>query len=220
MFRPRRLAIWASVALLVVVAGHSAAQDATDAEARAAESRYIGLITRALADPKTVNFAELRLAYTRTQGYDPYADHSALDTALMTAIEGGRWHDALRLVESGLAGAFVRTRFHGAAAFVHEMLGHITKAQIHRAIELSLLKSILDSGDGMSPTTAFVVIDTEEEYILLEVLGLDHHTQFLVSEDGRDFDVFEVSLEPGAPMFEIYFDISVALRFMQRQLRG
>jgi hypothetical protein len=52
----------------------------------------------------------------------------------------------------------------------------------------------VNSGDGMSPETAFVVIAVDEEYSVLETASLTPVKQALVNHGGSAFDRFEVKL--------------------------
>jgi hypothetical protein len=51
-------------------------------------------------------------------------------------------------------------------------LGDSLKSEYHYNIYDGLLNSIYDSGDGISPETAYIVITTKEEYDFLNWFGL------------------------------------------------
>lgn len=80
-------------------------------------------------------------------------------------------------------------------------LGREPEAQAHVRMYRGLVDSILASGDGRTPGTAFVVISISEEYAVLRVFQLKPARQALL--DGG-IDAFTVSAEGGTAT--IYFN--------------
>jgi hypothetical protein len=79
-----------------------------------------------------------------------------------------------------------------------------------------LARSIIASGDGRSPETAMVVIDIQEEYDVMGVLGLRSSRQGLTSHEGRPMDQHTVVGADGGS-FPMFFDVS--LPFSRNPLR-
>ena len=71
-------------------------------------------------------------------------------------------------------------------------LGDTGKADFHRAVLNGLIDSILKSGDGKSPKTAWVVISVHEEYVVLQVLGFKPSQQSLLHQDDHSYDEMKV----------------------------
>src|SRR5690606_34167972 len=69
--------------------------------------------------------------------------------------------------------------------------------------------SILASGDGKTPKTAYKVISIPEEYMTLWRLGLVVEEQSLVESDGRQYDAMRVKHRKTGEESVIYFDIQV-----------
>ena len=72
----------------------------------------------------------------------------------------------------------------------------------------AILRSILDSGDGKSPKTAYQVINTLEEYAVLDYLELEPTTQTLLTPPGESYDLFAAKDKDGV-VHSLYFDISL-----------
>jgi hypothetical protein len=74
-----------------------------------------------------------------------------------------------------------------------------------------LVDSILSSGDGKTPETAYHVISVDEEYAVLNTLGFKVVKQSLMESKGHSYDKMEVlhmkSKEPGM----IYFNVDMPL---------
>ncbi len=74
-----------------------------------------------------------------------------------------------------------------------------------------LVDSIGHSGDGRSPTTAFVTISTPELRAFLRLTGLEVKKQSLVHEADKAFDLMGVRDPETGEEFELYFDITTQM---------
>lgn len=72
----------------------------------------------------------------------------------------------------------------------------------------AILQSILSSGDGKSADTAFQVINTLEEYAVLDHLGLEASDQSLLTAPKKQLDRFSTKDKSGVS-HSVYFDISL-----------
>jgi len=87
----------------------------------------------------------------------------------------------------------------------YEILDYPEKAEKYKSIQFGLLKSIVQNGDGKSCETAWPVIQVEEEYFILDMLGADLIEQSLDNSAGIcDKMVVEVEGEKET----YYFDVS------------
>jgi uncharacterized phage-associated protein len=78
----------------------------------------------------------------------------------------------------------------------------------HRKIADGLVASILKSGTGKSPETAYKVISISEEYMALLYLELSATEQSLIEENGRFYDLITAK-DLNGKTHEIYFDITL-----------
>src|SRR6266566_5533562 len=83
----------------------------------------------------------------------------------------------------------------------------------HRSMFYGLLSSILVSGDGKTPKTAFRVISSDEEYTVMNFIGAKIKNQKL---DGMH-DVMDVEIDGKTSI--IYFDVSIGLEALGRKLK-
>ncbi len=82
-----------------------------------------------------------------------------------------------------------------------------------RAKAQGLMQSILSSGDGRSPETAYQVINVIEEYEVLAELDLKRKTQTVLEVGARNYDVL-VCRSKARRKLTLYFDIT---RFYKKQ---
>ncbi len=84
-------------------------------------------------------------------------------------------------------------------------------ADARRTRARAILDSILDSGDGTSPETAYVVINIIEEYAVLDHFGLRISNQSLLNKDGKVYDLIVGTDDDGTER-DFYFDITIFFR--------
>jgi hypothetical protein len=167
-------------------------------------------------DPKA-DFGALRLAFTRTPAYRPYdAAYRDRRDAMLAALEGGDYAEALRRAAGVLDANFVDVRAHVVAYKAHAGLEHPGPARFHRYVFDGLVRSILQSGNGKSPETAFVVISADEEDTLLSALGIRRDGQALVQINGHNYDrVAGRDAETGRAL-TLYFNIDRPTEWLAR----
>ena len=71
------------------------------------------------------------------------------------------------------------------------ILGDTIKRNQYQEIEIGLLKSIINSGDAKTCETGWHVIKIEEEYFILNVLGIQVKSQSLIHEKKNSCDKME-----------------------------
>ncbi len=146
------------------------------------------LLERAKKSDATLDFKELRMAYTETSDYSPYGGDRETRQRMFAALNAKEFDSAVESAEKILAKNFVEINAHFVAYVAHREAGRAEKATFHKFMFDGLVKSITGSGDGKSAETAFVVITTDEEYTLFNVLGLRPTGQALITQNGHSFD--------------------------------
>jgi hypothetical protein len=167
---------------------------------------YPALLSRVRQRDLTVDFGALRRAYAQTANYHPEDPAmGALRREMDRDFDSGDRAGAVQIAKHVLALDYVDIEAHR----VLERSG-ASCADFHRTVADRLTQSILDSGDGKSPATAYSVLSTDEEYAVLDRLALQAAAQSLVERDGHHYDVLLVLRDKGKP-FEIYFNVDLPL---------
>lgn len=173
---------------------------------------YQALLALARRDPQNADFSELRLAFTGTRAYAPYGvEDFEEDEALGEALGARDWAQVLPRVRPVLDRCYVRIQLHQYAAAACEALGDADGQRHHEHCIRQLLGSILNSGDGRTPETAFVVIGVWEEYDVLSALNLRTIGQALLPVGDRLVDQMTVLPQEGAEPFALYFDVTIPM---------
>ncbi len=182
---------------------------------------YQSLLATAKENPASVDFGQLRLAFSQSTGYDPYnPEQLEEDASLEAAMQTSNWPGVLRLCESALARNYVRIHAHLCAAAVNSELNDPIRLQHHQAFVEGLFQSILSSGDGRTSQTAFVVIAIWEEYDVLALLGLTNLGQALCEEGDRLVDRITMIGRDRPEPFDLYFDVTIPMGHFSRSQEG
>jgi hypothetical protein len=160
-----------------------------------AEGRYQVLLAQAKATAPDADWGQLRLAFAARPGFRVFAQ-SAAKREMLKDVNTGDCADALATARAVIEEAYVDADAHMVAAFCEDAAGDRTAAKLDRDIGAGLIKSI-ETGDGLSPASAFTVIDVDEEYALMRALGQKVVVQALVQQGGHSYDALQATDEKG-----------------------
>lgn len=174
------------------------------------DAAFAALLERVKRSDPSVDFTEFRLAYTKTSLYDPYSfSLQDAQTSMVAALNDKDYEQALKLANDVLARNYIYADAHAVAMRADQGLGRTQDANLHQYILNGLIDSILKSGDGKSPETAYQVVLIEEEYLVLNVLGIEDHGQSEMDANGHSYDVLNgVVTKTNAPI-AVYFNIDI-----------
>jgi Domain of unknown function (DUF4919) len=174
------------------------------------QAAFEALLMRVKQSDPSVSFLQLRRLYAESDSYKPYRD-DAEDS--MTAAAGAKQYEtALRIAQEILARDYMNIEAHFAGAVSCNAQGDMACAAHHAYVARGLIESILASGDGKAPATAFVVVKVPEEYALLRMLQMERLSQALIrSDDGHAYDVLTVRDRRSAQESRIYFNVDIAM---------
>jgi hypothetical protein len=213
-----------AAALLTLVLGAAVGVASTRDQAKKSsqdspQPSYAALLERVKKSEATVDFKELRLAYTETPDYSPYGGDRDTRQKMFAALEAKEFDQAVESAEKILAKNFVEINAHFVAYVANRESGHAEKATFHKFMFDGLVKSITGSGDGKTFETAFVVISTDEEYTLFNVLGLRPTGQALVSQNGHSFDRMTANNLKTNETVVYFFNIDKPFNWLDQSLK-
>ena len=93
------------------------------------------------------------------------------------------------------------------------------QAKFHHYVYDGLVQSILKSGDGKSPASAYVVISTDEEYAVLRALGIRSTQQALMGEKGEKIDRISGVNEKSNETVTLYFNVTRPFKWLEDQFK-
>ncbi len=159
-----------------------------------------------------------RLAYANSAEYKPYdTTNRDFQKRASALLEKSDFAGAIAECQKGLTAFKYDINLLIILAAAYRESGNLPNAEKTRQQWMSLVDSILDSGDGRDFASAFKVITVEEEYAVLRVLGLRVMGQALVTHDGSQFDQMQVKEPKSGKELVLYFNIDLPLNWLNRQ---
>lgn len=158
---------------------------------------YETLVAAAKANPEHADYDGLRDAYASSAAYNPLLNQTPEHKVVFQEIKAENWVQSAADAEAALAVDWTDLNMHMLAALAYHRLGEEAKAKPHVQAATGLFKSILHSGDGKSPKTAYSVITISEEYSVLGILHLTRTKQELLKIDGHQYDRLDVASAQG-----------------------
>jgi hypothetical protein len=178
---------------------------------------YQRLAARLRAGDVAIPFDSLRFGFAATASYDPYGVDGDRRKAMFAALDRGDHRAARAMADSALADSYVDPFAHLVAGIAAGAVDDSAAAAFHGAVFRGLLDSIRERG-GRTPDSAMVVISVDEEYALLEALGLRREMQGLGECGGRACDILDVVDRSGGKR-TLYFDVSIPKAWLDRKFR-
>ena len=187
------------------------------------EFYYPELLRRFQAADTTLTAEQLYYFYYGTAtrpDYNPYRlnNYDGVKEALSgdTVTEEG-WRKAAQVIDEELESDPTNLRFHVYRQMAYSNLYGKESREAADAYNqvMMLFSTIMSSGNGKTPETAFHVISTTDEYGLMDMLGLPLKSQSLVERHGRSYDLMEFQ-ENKFDLESIYFDVTVCMEAMHK----
>jgi len=159
-------------------------------------------------DPAFVDFTRLRTEFGARSDFIDTCERERPLHRLAEAVRQHDWKDVLAASGPWLEQCPVDIDAHLIRAVALKDLGRVAESDHHVNWVRGLVESILTSGDGRTPQTAFVVISVAEEYSILRVLKVRPIRHAMLS-GGID----ELSVEgDGGMAGVIYFNPAAHIR--------
>ena len=168
-----------------------------------------------LAD--STDFDALRDAWGRRMDYRTLCETSLPTVAWAEAEQAKDFARAYDIAAKWLATCPVVERVHMWAYGDAKALGDSARMEIHKRWYQGLIKSVLKTGDGKTPATAWKTISVSEEYAVLQYFGLERGAQALVMQPVM---VDKLSARPraGGEGVELYFNPELHFARLAREL--
>ena len=174
-----------------------------------ADEYYLTLKARAEVDDVTLNYSELRKAFTKSSYYQPYgSDERKQVEANFKLFSEGQYQLCLDSAKDLLSTNFISLGGHYVSVVCAKALELDEKAYLHEEILEGLIDSINKSGDGQSVETAYTIYTTEELYTFLQLNGLSVKGQGIINENNKVFESMQVATNDSNQEFTLFFDIT------------
>jgi len=174
---------------------------------------YDALVERVKQGDQTVDFRQLRIAYSESAHYSEGPDVSSQKKAMMQELRGKEFDKAIKDAGTVLESDYVDMDAHYAEYVAHRELKEQERSDFHKFVFEHLLHSITDHGDGKTTETAYQVIDVHEEYILLRSMGVGlPKSQALMNKDGHSYDEIKFVDPKSQEERTLFFNVDIPIK--------
>jgi hypothetical protein len=182
---------------------------------------YEQWVAMAEAGDPAVDFTALRQAYVRSPGYDGYGLSWADIRKAFAATGPARDCDkAVALSDGILKADYTYAVAHLMRSVCFGQKGDSVRAEREKFIYRGLLQSVLVSGDGKSPKTAYMVFTMAEERFVLAYFDQREKLQALVMESGHNYDRIDAVDGKTGEAKSVYFNVDAMFGSLTRKFSG
>ncbi|MCE1246241.1 MAG: DUF4919 domain-containing protein [Firmicutes bacterium] len=180
---------------------------------------YEAMLDKAKKGDQNLDFTEMRMAFAKTSFYDPY-NTNRITKDMWDLFKAKKFREAADKANIVLSSNYLDVDAHFICFISYKQLGDTANSKHHYLIFRGILNSIMKSGDGTTPATAFKVISVPEEYSLLNALGMKLVKQSLIEQNGKRFDKMEVTHSQSGDSRTIYFNIDIPFSWLEKKMSG
>ncbi len=179
---------------------------------------YAALVTAAQDGDPGTDYTAMRQAYAMISSYDPYGEKTnTLMRDGQAAYVAKDCKTALEKFRAAIALDFTISDAHALAADCLEQAGDKTGEKREEAIAQGLFDSLIISGDGESPDTAFRIVTLHEEEVMLAVAGLNGTGRTLLTTEQGPVDKISITDAKSGEKGQIFFNLSTIMIGTARQ---
>jgi len=201
------------LSILVIAVSSVFAQTAS---VQAKPNNYDELLAKLAAGETKIDYKQLRVAYSGSKDAGPYGSSHEARRAMNAAVLEKRYADAIRMADDILKTTYLSPDAHVAKSICYAAQGDVQKAEFHKAVYLGLINSILASGDGTKPETAYIVITVEEEYSVMKALGFTVWAEAIARQGEHTFDLLSATNEKTKQTGKFYFNLDYAAALLRQ----
>jgi hypothetical protein len=171
---------------------------------------YSVFIKKLEAGQTDINYKEFRESFIESEQFKIASKKSqefdSLKKEMYSLMNKKSYHEIIGVTKKMLSIDYTSMIAHKILRQTYNIIGDTANAAKYKTIQFGLLNSIVKNGDGKSCATAWPVIQIEEEYFILQMVGaslLKQSTDYT----GGVCDKMEVKTEEGDKK-TYYFEIS------------
>jgi hypothetical protein len=171
--------------------------------------KYSKFVKQLEAGETEIDYTEFRRSFLESEQFKVIAnskpDLTTLRKTLRERMKKPSYSEIIDVTKKMLSLDFTDMEAHKLLQQTYKILGDAANAKKYHDIEFGLLNSIVKKGDGKTCRTGWPVIQVEEEYFILAMLGAKVLRQSIDNSSGV-CDKMEVETPEGSRTF--YFEIS------------
>jgi len=205
------------ILITVVSFGQTMSIDLKEIKSIANSDSYTILLNRFIGNDTTLSLDDYIIVYygqAFREKYSPNARHDSvkvLNSYLNNSIDSIDFHKVLSYTDQILSDFPFNIEQIYIAGIAYDKLGVKDSSEIWFYKYDKLIRTIMSSGDGKTPKTAFIVTKITDEYSILNALGLQFTGQTLIGKKKKSYDLMNVAQNEYG-IVKLYFDINLFFR--------
>jgi hypothetical protein len=173
---------------------------------------YAALITAAKDGDPGTDYTAMRQAYAMIPDYDPFGEKTnTLMRDGQAAYVAKNCKTALEKFKAAIALNFTLSDAHALSADCLEQSGDKAGEAREEAIAQGLFNSLISSGDGESPSTAFRIVTMHEETVVLAVAGVNGTKKTAITTDQGPVEKIDITDQETGKKGAVYFNTGVVV---------
>lgn len=173
---------------------------------------YAALVTAAKDGDPGTDYTAMRQAYAMIADYDPFGEKTnTLMRDGQAAYVAKDCKTALEKFKAAIALNFTLSDAHALSADCLEQAGDKTGEAREEAIAQGLFNSLISSGDGNSPATAFRIVTMHEEGIILAVAGVNGTKKTVITTDQGPVEKIDITDQQTGKKGAVFFNTGVVV---------
>lgn len=179
-------------------------------------SEYVKKLEQGNTD---IDFADFRNSFLDSKQFGKKGtEYNDLKKKVYEEITNRNYKKVIELTQSMLSLDYTSMFAHMYLQKTYGILGDTVNQRKYHDIEFGLLNSIIKSGDGKTCETGWHVTQIEEEYFILNVMGVTLQMQSISQGGNNNCDKMDVKTEKGE-LKTYYFEANKVFE-MERKLFG
>lgn len=172
--------------------------------------KYSEFVKQLEAGNTKIDYTEFRNSFLGSKQFDVKSErrteYDSLKKKVYAAIKNSDYQGVIKLTKEMLSIDYTGMFAHKYLQQTYKILGDTINRNKYHDIEFGLLYSITNSGDGKTCETAWHVVQIEEEYFILNIVGADLQEQSIDKSKNNICDKMQVKTEEGNATY--YFEVN------------
>lgn len=162
------------------------------------QDTFSDYIKKLEAGETNIDYQDFRFSFLKSEQFtiaqSKLKEFDSLKRQMYVQMNAANHQEVIQITKKLLSIDYTDMKAHKILRQTYKIIGDTANAAKYKTIQFGLMNSILQKGDGRSCETAWPVIQVEEEYFILEMVGAKLMEQTLV-EDGGICDKMEFKAE-------------------------
>ena len=162
------------------------------------QDTFSDYIKKLEAGETNIDYQDFRFSFLKSEQFtiaqSKLKEFDSLKRQMYVQMNAANHPEVIQITKKLLSIDYTDMKAHKILRQTYKIIGDTANAAKYKTIQFGLMNSILQKGDGRSCETAWPVIQVEEEYFILEMVGAKLMEQTLV-EDGGICDKMEFKAE-------------------------